>query len=72
MQLVQKHVLSHFKYEYIFFHGKETIIDKKIIGTLFPQPIVQDKKGISSYLDDVLGNKFSLVCYLKNYEAYII
>tara|TARA_A100001035_G_scaffold7750_1_gene5518 strand:- start:78 stop:842 length:765 start_codon:yes stop_codon:yes gene_type:complete len=55
----------------IFFHGKETRDDKKLIGTLFPQPIVQDKTGILSNLDDVLGNKFSLVCYIKNHETYI-
>ena len=55
----------------VFFHGKETRIDKKLIGTLFPQPLVHDKKGIASYLDDILGNKFSLVCYVNNYEAYI-
>ena len=55
----------------VFFHGKETKIDKKLIGALFPQPLVQDIKGTQSYLDDVLGNKFSIVCYVKNYEAYI-
>jgi 3-(3-hydroxy-phenyl)propionate hydroxylase len=54
----------------IFFHGKETRDDKKLIGTLFPQPLVQDKKGILSSLDEVLGNKFSLVCYIKNHETY--
>ena len=55
----------------IFFHGKETRDDKKLIGTLFPQPLVQDKAGILSNLDEVLGNKFSLVCYIKNHETYI-
>tara|TARA_Y200000002_G_scaffold259365_1_gene215101 strand:- start:335 stop:1927 length:1593 start_codon:yes stop_codon:yes gene_type:complete len=55
----------------VFFHGKETRNDKKLIGTLFPQPLVQDIKGAESYLDDVLGNKFSLVCYVKRYETYI-
>ncbi len=55
----------------IFFHGKETRDDKKLIGTLFPQPLVQDKAGILSDLDEVLGNKFSLVCYIKNHETYI-
>ncbi len=54
----------------IFFHGKETRDDKKLIGTLFPQPLVQDKKGILSSLDEVLGNKFSLVCYITNHETY--
>ena len=55
----------------VFFHGKETRDDKKLIGTLFPQPLVQDKAGILSNLDEVLGNKFSLVCYIKNHETYI-
>ena len=55
----------------IFFHGKETRDDKKLIGTLFPQPLVQDKAGNLSNLDEVLGNKFSLVCYIKNHETYI-
>ena len=55
----------------IFFHGKETRDDKKLIGTLFPQPLVQDKEGSISYLDKVLGNKFSLVCYIKSYETYL-
>ena len=55
----------------VFFHGKETRNEKKIIGTLFPQPLVQDIKGAEFYLDDVLGNKFSLVCYVKHYETYI-
>ena len=55
----------------IFFHGEETRDDKKLIGTLFPQPLVQDKAGILSNLDEVLGHKFSLVCYIKNHEAYI-
>ena len=54
----------------VFFHGKETRDDKKLIGTLFPQPLVQDKAGILSNLDEVLGNKFSLVCYIKNRETY--
>ena len=55
----------------VFFHGKETKNDKKLIGSLFPQPLVQDIKGTESYLDNVLGNKFSLVCYIKHYETYI-
>ena len=55
----------------IYIHGKETRDDKKLIGTLFPQPLVQDKTGILYSLDDVLGNKFSLVCYIKNHEAYL-
>ena len=55
----------------VFFHGMETRNEKKIIGTLFPQPLVEDIKGAEFYLDDVLGNKFSLVCYVKHYETYI-
>ena len=55
----------------IYFHGKNTRNDKKLIGTLFPQPLVANIKGRESYLDDVLGNKFSLVCYIKQIEAYI-
>ncbi len=56
---------------FVFFHGKETRYEKKLIGTLFPQPLVQDKTGILYNLDEVLGNKFSLVCYIKNHEIYI-
>ena len=55
----------------IYFHGKNTRNDKKLIGTLFPQPLVENIKGKESYLDDVLGNKFSLVFYIKNIDAYI-
>ena len=55
----------------IYFHGKNTRNDKKLIGTLFPQPLVENIKGRESYLDDVLGAKFSLVCYIKHYKAYI-
>jgi len=55
---------------FIFLSGKETIKEKKLIGTLFPQPLLEQSSKDNIFLDEVLGNNFSLIYYSepKNFD----
>jgi len=48
---------------FIFLNGKETPNEKKIIGTLFPQPFLEQHSAKNFFLDDIIGNNFSLIYF---------
>ena len=55
---------------FIFLTGNESSREKKIIGTLFPQPLLEQNLDKKLFLDDIIGNNFSLIYFSepKNFD----